>query len=51
MRGFLVVVVSYIQRKNGLPPRKYYLKQHFGEIKNEVFFKERRLLRLKGPVR
>ena len=25
-------------------------KQHFGEIKNEVFFKERRLLRLKGPV-
>ena len=26
------------------------VKQHFGEIKNEVFFKERRLLRLKGPV-
>ena len=26
------------------------LQQHFGEIKNEVFFKERRLLRLKGPV-
>ena len=25
-------------------------KQHFGEIKNEVSFKERRLLSLKGPV-
>ena len=25
-------------------------KQHFGEIKNEVFFKERGLLCLKGPV-
>ena len=25
-------------------------EQHFGEIKNEVFFKERRLLSLKGPV-
>ena len=25
--------------------------QHFGEIKNEVFFKERELLSLKGPVR
>ena len=25
-------------------------KQHFGEIKNEVFFKERGLLSLKGPV-
>ena len=24
--------------------------QYFGEIKNEVFFKERELLRLKGPV-
>ena len=29
---------------------KIDIKQHFGEIKNEVFFKERRLLRLKGPV-
>ena len=27
-----------------------YVQQHFGEIKNEVFFKERRLLSLKGPV-
>ena len=27
-----------------------YSKQHFGEIKNEVFFKERGLLSLKGPV-
>ena len=27
------------------------LKQHFGEIKNKVFFKERGLLSLKGPVR
>ena len=26
------------------------IKQHFGEIKSEVFFKERGLLRLKGPV-
>ena len=26
-------------------------QQHFGEIKNEVFFKERGLLSLKGPVR
>ena len=26
-------------------------KQHFGEIKNKVFFKERGLLSLKGPVR
>ena len=25
-------------------------KQHFGEIKNEVFFKERGLPSLKGPV-
>ena len=27
-----------------------YDQQHFGEIKNEVFFKERGLLSLKGPV-
>ena len=29
---------------------KSYFEQHFGEIKNEVFFKERGLLSLKGPV-
>ena len=27
-----------------------HCKQHFGEIKNKVFFKERGLLCLKGPV-
>ena len=27
-----------------------YIEQHFGEIKNEVFFKERGLRSLKGPV-
>ena len=27
-----------------------HVKQHFGEIKNKVFFKERGLLSLKGPV-
>ena len=30
--------------------RMKHIEQHFGEIKNEVFFKERRLLRLKGPM-
>ena len=27
-----------------------YYQQHFGETKNEVFFKERGLLILKGPM-
>ena len=30
---------------------RLHIKQHFGEIKNKVFFKERGLLSLKGPVR
>ena len=29
----------------------FLYKQHFGEIKNKVFFKERGLLSLKGSVR
>ena len=31
-------------------PCPVQIEQHFGEIKNEVFFKERDLLSLKGPV-
>ena len=31
-------------------PINTYTQQHFGQIKNEVFFTERGLLSLKGPV-
>ena len=34
------------EKRRNVPPQ-----QHFGEMKNEVFFKERGLLSLKGPVR
>ena len=35
---------------NSMHQSTMYVQQHFGEIKNEVFFKERGLLSLKGPV-
>ena len=51
LHSILVLGLPYFDSiPDSLLSRNTHVKQHFGEIKNEVFFKERGLLSLKGPV-